>query len=91
MNYAGTDSSIYDLTTYLFKFYKYFGNSTCPFRGTFRLPTDPTQETARLVIVLVSRIQRYWRQTILSNGKGHFGPTDRNNRTGQSGPFKAGP
>ena len=23
MNYAGTDSSIYDLTTYLFKFYKY--------------------------------------------------------------------
>ena len=24
--------------------------------------------------------------TILSNGKGHFGPTDRNDRTGQSGP-----
>ena len=23
MNYAGTDSSIYDLTTYLFKFYKH--------------------------------------------------------------------
>ena len=23
MNCAGTDSSIYDLTTYLFKFYKY--------------------------------------------------------------------
>ena len=23
MNYAGTDSSIYDFTTYLFKFYKY--------------------------------------------------------------------
>ena len=23
MNYAGTDSPIYDLTTYLFKFYKY--------------------------------------------------------------------
>ena len=24
--------------------------------------------------------------TILSNGKGHFGPTDRDKRTGQSGP-----
>ena len=24
--------------------------------------------------------------TILSNGKGHFGPTDQDNRTGQSGP-----
>ena len=29
--------------------------------------------------------ERHW-TTILSNGKGHFGPTDRNDQTGQSGP-----
>ena len=49
--------------------------------------TDPTQATARLVIILVSRIKRsVLGTTILSNGKGRFGPTDRDNRTGQSGP-----
>ena len=42
--------------------------------------TDPTQATARLIIVLASRT------TILSNGKEHFGPTDRNDQTGQRGP-----
>ena len=45
--------------------------------------TDPTQATARLVIVFVSRIRKSGTGTInLSNGKGHFGPTDRDNRTG---------
>ena len=41
--------------------------------------TNPTQATARLVIVLVSRIQKSGTAgtTILSNGKGQFGPTDR--------------
>ena len=39
--------------------------------------TDPTQATARLVIVLVSRIQKSGTgDNILSNGKGHFGPTN---------------
>ena len=35
------------------------------------------------------RKERYWGQqfeTILANGKGHFGPTDRNDQTGHSGP-----
>ena len=50
--------------------------------------TDPTQSTARLVIVLISRIQKkaILGTTILSNGKGHFGPTYRNDQTGQSWP-----
>ena len=50
--------------------------------------TDLTQATARLGIVLVSRIQKSGTggDTILSNGKGHFGPTNWNDQTGQSGP-----
>ena len=48
---------------------------------------DPTQATGRLVIVLVSGIQMSGTgDNNLSNGKGHFGPTDRDKRTGQSGP-----
>ena len=49
--------------------------------------TDPTQATARLVVVLVSR-RAVVGTTILSNGKGHVGPsdqTDRNDQTCQSG------
>ena len=46
--------------------------------------TDPTQATARLVIALVRGIQKS--RTILSNGKRHFSPTDRNDQTGQRGP-----
>ena len=51
--------------------------------------SDPTQATARLVIVLVMK-SGYKRgllgTTILSNAKGHFGPTDRSDQTGHSGP-----
>ena len=40
----------------------------------------------RSVIVLVSRLEKSGTgDRILSNGKGHFGPTDRNDQTGQSG------
>ena len=65
-------------------------------RGTFhskKIPlhsscTDPTQTPAHFVIVLV--LGGYKRAvlgtTILSNGKGHFGPTEQDNWTGQSGP-----
>ena len=38
--------------------------------------TDPTQATARLVGVLVSR-RAVVGTTILSNGKGHVGPSDQ--------------
>ena len=41
--------------------------------------TDPTQATSRLLIVLLRRLPK-------SGGKGRFGPTDRNDWTGQSGP-----
>ena len=69
-------------------------NSGSKFRK-FHLPngtvhsgcTDSTQATARLVIVLVSRIQkRGTGDNILSNGQGHFGPTNWNDQTSQSGP-----
>ena len=51
--------------------------------------TDPPQATARLIIVLVSRMQKSgtaWGlgTTVLSNGKGQLVITDRNERTGQS-------
>ena len=45
--------------------------------------TDPTQATARLVIVLVSRGQQFCQIEI----KGHFGMTDRSKKT----TFKVGP
>ena len=49
--------------------------------------TDPTQGTARLVFVFVTRIQKSSTgDNNLSNGKGYFGPTDRNYQTGHSGP-----
>ena len=49
--------------------------------------TDPTQPTAHLVIVFV-RYRRLvlGKQLLCQNGKGHFGPTHRNERTGQSDP-----
>ena len=47
------------------------------------MPKDPTQATARLVAEYKRTVLG---TTILSNGKGHFGPTDRDNRTGQRGP-----
>ena len=61
---------------------------------------DPIQGTARLVILLEGGIQKSDTvTTILSNGKGHFSATDRNDRTGQSvsprnipvGPNRNGP
>ena len=63
------------------------GNSTCQ-KGRVRYGyTDPTQATARFLIVLASRIQRSRTEdNNLSNGKGHFSPTDRNDRTFQSRP-----
>ena len=41
-----------------------------------------------LVTVLVSRIQKCGTggNSFLSNGKGHFGPSNRNDQTGQIGP-----
>ena len=49
--------------------------------------TDPTQAAARFLIVLASRKQRSRTEdNNLSNGKGHFSPTDRNDRTFQSRP-----
>ena len=44
--------------------------------------TDPTQATARLVIVLVSRGQQFCQME-----RGHFGTTDRSKKT----TFKVGP
>ena len=44
---------------------------------------DPTQATARLVAEYKREVLG---TTILSNGKGHFGPTDRYKRTGQREP-----
>ena len=49
--------------------------------------TDPTQATARLVIVHESRIQKSGTaNNNFVSWKGHFSPTNRDNRTGQSGP-----
>ena len=51
--------------------------------------TDPTQATSRLLIVLLSRLPKSGckeKQLTFSNGKGRFGPTDRNDWTGQNGP-----
>ena len=49
--------------------------------------TDPTEATARWIIILVSRTQKsVLGTTILSNGKGYFGPSDRDDQTGLSEP-----
>ena len=51
--------------------------------------TDQTQATARLLIVLVMKSgykKAALGTTVLSNGKGHSSPTDRNDQTSQSGP-----
>ena len=46
--------------------------------------TNPTQATPRLVIVLVSNIQKSGTgDNNLQNGKGNFGPTNRNDWIGQ--------
>ena len=48
---------------------------------------DPIQATARFVIILEGGIQKSdTATTILSNGKGNFGATNRNDRTGRSVP-----
>ena len=45
--------------------------------------TNPIQATLRLVIVLVSNIQKSGTgDNNLQNGKGNFGPTNRNDRMG---------
>ena len=46
--------------------------------------TDKTQATTRLVIVLEKKWR--WRQQLFERELAHFGSTDRNERTGQSGP-----
>jgi len=46
---------------------------------------DPTKATARLIIVFVSRIQKSGTGNN-NHGRGHFGPNDRNDTNGQSGP-----
>ena len=52
--------------------------------------TNLTQATERLVVVLVSRIQKSSaRDNNFVKGKGEFGPTDGNDQTGQSGPLKS--
>ena len=49
--------------------------------------TDPTQATACLVIVLVRRIQKSGTgDNKFVNGTGHFGLTNKDNQTSQSGP-----
>ena len=51
--------------------------------------TDPTRAKSRLLIVLLSRLLKSGckeKQLTFSNGKGRFGPTDKNDWTGQSGP-----
>ena len=49
--------------------------------------TYPTKASACLLIVLTSRIQKSGTgNNNFVNGKGHFGPTDRNDQIGQSGP-----
>ena len=51
--------------------------------------TNPTQATERLVVVPVSRIQKSSAgDNNFFKGKGEFGPTDRNDQTGQSGPLQ---
>ena len=40
--------------------------------------TNPTQATERLVVVLVSSIQKSSARDNFFKGKGEFGPTDRN-------------
>ena len=46
--------------------------------------TNPIQATPHLVIVLVSNIQKSGTgDNNLQNGKGNFGPTNRNDRIGQ--------
>ena len=48
---------------------------------------DPIQANARLIIILEGGIQKSdTGTTILSNGKGNFGATNRNDRTGRSVP-----
>ena len=53
---------------------------------TFRLDRpDPSHRAFGYCSCKQDTKERHW-TTILSNGKGHFGPTDRNDQTGQSGP-----
>ena len=50
--------------------------------------TDPTQATVHLIILLVSTIlESGTGNNNFVKGKGHFGLTDQNNRSGQSGSF----
>ena len=49
--------------------------------------TDPTQPLHIWLLFLQAGYKRAVPgTTILLNGKGHLGPTDRNDQTGQSGP-----
>ena len=57
--------------------------------GTFRLHRpNPSHRAFGYCFCKQDTKERYWGVgiTILSNGEGHFGPTDRNDQTGQSGP-----
>ena len=69
------------------KFWKFHVlNGTVPSAGHSGC-IDPTQATARLVIVAVSRIQKSGTgDDNFVKWKGTFRPIDRDNRTDQSGP-----
>ena len=54
---------------------------------TFRLHRpDPSHRTFGYCSCKQDTKERDWGQQFLSNGKGHFGPTDRNDQTSQSVP-----
>ena len=64
-----------------------FGNFTSPMERYIQV-AKTWAKPPLLVIVLVSRIQKSGTEdnSFLSNEKRHFGPTNRNDQTGQSGP-----
>ena len=64
-----------------------FGNSTCQMERYIPVTQTRSKPPHVFFVVLASRIQRSRTEdNNLSNGKGHFSPTDRNDRTFQSRP-----
>ena len=64
-----------------------FGNSMCPMERYIPVAhTRPKPQRVCLLFLQAGYKRAVLGTTILSNGKGHFGPTDRNDQTGQSGP-----
>ena len=61
--------------------------SCAQWNGTFRLHRpDPSHRAFGYCSYKQDTKEQYWGDTILSNGKGHFGPTNWNDQTGQSEP-----